>query len=102
MRAIQDSLYNWLSIQVVSDARPEDSAAKNTAKMFKGMLETEHEITVTEVIKDETMYYIHYLQQGEEKKMRFPCELIEFMLHQINLEPEKYVNYPIDVEDEAQ
>lgn len=101
MRSIQDSLYNWLTIKVVSDERPDDSAALNTTQLFEDILQTEHGINDLQVTIDETMYYISYAQKGERKKSRFPRELVEFMLHQINQEPEKYVNYPVDMEDEA-
>lgn len=29
MKSLQDALYNWLTIRVVCDARPDDSAARN-------------------------------------------------------------------------
>ena len=42
------------------------------------------------------MYYVSYQQGEETKKARFPQELIEVMLKQINQDPEKYENYPIE------
>lgn len=100
MKSVQDSLYNWLTIKVVSDARPDDSAAQNTTKMFEDIIHTEHEISDLEVTTDEVMYYISYVHKGERKKSRFPREMVEFMLDQMNQEPEKYVNYPpVDTED---
>ncbi|MGZ4162383.1 MAG: hypothetical protein ACXVNF_16540, partial [Neobacillus sp.] len=56
----------------------------------------EHQLSNIVTTKDETMYYVSYLQEGETKKTRFPRELIEVMLNQINQEPEKYQNYPIE------
>lgn len=100
LKSIQDSLYNWLTIKVVSEARPDDTAAQSTTELFEGLLQTEHGISNLEVTTDEVMYYVDYLHKGERKNSRFPLELIEFMLQQINQEPEKYVNYPV-VDDEA-
>ncbi|QED47393.1 hypothetical protein [Cytobacillus dafuensis] len=96
MKSLQDALYNWLTIKIVTDERPSDTAASETEKMFEAMLIDEHRLSNIEIEKDEIMYYVHFDQNGERKKSRFPRELIEVMLNQINLEPEKYVNYPED------
>ncbi|WNS77029.1 hypothetical protein RRV45_08605 [Bacillus sp. DTU_2020_1000418_1_SI_GHA_SEK_038] len=94
MRSLQDNLYNWLTIKVVSLERPDDTAAADTVKMFEEMLIDEHRLSNIEIETDEMMYYVHFDQDGERKKSRFPRELIEVMLNQIKSEPEKYVNYP--------
>ncbi len=94
MNSLQDTLYNWLTIKIVKDARPDDTAAVETEKMFSDMLIDEHELSDIEIEKDEGMYYILYNINGERKKARFSRELIEIMLDQINQEPEKFVNYP--------
>ncbi|KAB2337365.1 hypothetical protein F7731_07070 [Cytobacillus depressus] len=96
MKSLQDTLYNWLTIKIVSLERPDDTAAVETEEMFAAMLRDEHELSNIEIEKDDVMYYVHYDQNGERKKSRFPRELIEVMLNQINSEPEKYVNYPED------
>jgi CRISPR/Cas system CSM-associated protein Csm2 small subunit len=96
MKSLQDALYNWLTIKVVCDARPEDTAAKETLEFFDDMLTNQHHVSNLETTTDEMMYYLSY-QQGEEiKKARYPRELIEIMLDQINNEPEKYENYPTE------
>ncbi|WP_026584264.1 hypothetical protein [Bacillus sp. J33] len=96
MKSLQDSLYNWLTIKIVSDNRPDDTAAAETEKMFFDILGDEHQVSDIEVENDEVMYYVHYTKEGERNKTRFPRELIEVMLDQIQTEPEKYVNYPND------
>jgi hypothetical protein len=96
MRSVQDVLYNWLSIKVVCDARPEDTAARETLDLFVGIIKDEHHLTDIEVTTDEVMYYVSYTLEGESKKTRFPRELIEVMLNQINEEPDKYCNFPIE------
>ncbi|EKN65533.1 hypothetical protein BABA_19636 [Neobacillus bataviensis LMG 21833] len=96
MKSLQDALYNWLTIKVVVDARPDDLAAKETLDFFDGMLSTEHEVSNIDIITDDVMYYLSYQQGEETKKARYPRELIEIMLDQINKEPEKYEDYPIE------
>jgi len=95
MMSLQDKLYNWLTIKVVTDARPEDTAAIDTKEMFEQLLADENGIQSPEVTMDEDMYYIKVETDGNQKTYRFPRELIEVMLDQINDEPEKYVNYPV-------
>ncbi|MEH7156114.1 hypothetical protein [Neobacillus drentensis] len=97
MKSVQDTLYNWLTIKVVCDERPDDTAARDTLNLFEEML-TELNLSNIEVTTDEVMYYVSYQQGEETKKTRFPRELIEVMLQQINKEPEKYENYPIEAE----
>ncbi|MEK3989418.1 MULTISPECIES: hypothetical protein [Robertmurraya] len=94
MKSLQDTLYNWLTIKVVVDERPDDSAAVDTEKMFYDMLVEDQGIQNIEVTTDAVMYYVHYDLDGERKSNRFPRELIEVMLNQINESPERYANYP--------
>lgn len=98
MNSLQDTLYNWLTIKVVCDARPDDHAALETKGLFEDMLAENYALAVSdvEIITDEEMYYVNYKRDGEMKKTRFPRELIEVMLNQINMEPEKFANYPIE------
>ncbi len=98
MHSLQDALYNWLTIKVVSDARPNDTAAAETLKHFDEMLANEYQLANVEISKDNSMYYVNYQKGEESNKTRFPRELIEVMLEQINLAPEKYDNFPIEDE----
>ena len=92
--SLQDLLYNWLTIKVVVDARPDDTAAVDTMNMFDELLEKEHGIPNPKVKVDEVMYYIDVERNGKQKTYQFPRDLIEVMIDQINIEPDKYVNYP--------
>ncbi len=94
MKSLQDTLYNWLTIKVVVDERPDDTAAVDTEKMFYTMLIEDQGIQNIEITTDAVMYYVHYDLDGERKSNRFPRELIEVMLNQINESPERYANYP--------
>ncbi|MEH7108009.1 hypothetical protein [Bacillus sp. JJ1764] len=95
MNSLQDVLYNWLTIKVVCDARPDDTAAQETKAHFDEMLKSERHVSNIEISTDDSLYYVSYQHEGETKKTRFPRELIEVMLDQINKEPEKYVNCPV-------
>ncbi|MDH4420127.1 MULTISPECIES: hypothetical protein [Bacillus] len=90
MRSVQDALYNWLTIKTVAEARPDDSAAKETYLLFQNMIYEEHKLKNVEVKKNEEMYLITYEKNGERKSARFPLEAIDCFLDQMNREPEKY------------
>ena len=95
MNSLQDAIYNWLTIKVVVDARPNDTAAQETYELFNNMLLNDHKLSNIIVKKDDIMYEVFYVKDGESKKARFPIELIDIMHDQIEKEPEKYNNYPI-------
>lgn len=94
MRSLHDALYNWLTIKVVFDARPEDSAARETKELFEKVLTDEYGLSNVNVSKDDVLYYVTYTVNGESKKNQYPIELIDIMLNQINERPERYKNYP--------
>ncbi|OIK09643.1 hypothetical protein BIV60_23420 [Bacillus sp. MUM 116] len=98
MKSLQDALYNWLTIKVVSDSRPDDTAAKETVDLFEEILVSDYRLSNIVITTDEVMYYVTFHQDGESKKQRFPREVIEVMLDQINGEPDKYCNFPAEEE----
>jgi hypothetical protein len=93
MKSLQDALYNWLTIKVVSDERPEDGPAKETTAFFAEILTDEFGVKVQTVKKDERMYTIEFLRDGNLQQSKFPIDLIDVMLNQIKREPEKFKNY---------
>lgn len=96
MKSLQDALYNWLTIKVVNDERPDDKAAVETRELFDDILQKDHGVSDIIVTTDAVFYYVEYKHQNESKKVRYPRELIEIMLNQINQDPKKYENYPIE------
>lgn len=94
MKSLQDAIYNWLTIRVVLDCRPNDLAAAETEKMFLDILKNDHSLENISVTNDLMMYYVNYEQNGEQKMHRFPRDMVEVMLKQINNAPERYENYP--------
>lgn len=94
MKSLQDALYNWLTIQVVAEARPDDEAAQETAAFFRDILKNDFAIRNIDVQKQGAMYVVRYEKERKPHAMRFPAELIEAMLEQMENEPDKYMNYP--------
>jgi hypothetical protein len=85
---LQDALFNWLQMRIVSDARPEDGAAKETLDFFSLILHEDHHLTDIVVnADDETMLIIHYVLEGETKRHTFDRERAEQLLSDINSNP---------------
>jgi hypothetical protein len=94
MTTIQDSLYNWLTIKVVRDARPTDVAATQTEEMFRDLLKQEHGISEIHIDQNEDFYFVTYVKDEQKGQFRFPRELIHVMLNQINESPDRFKIYP--------
>jgi len=84
-----DALYNWLQLKIVSEARPDDEAAKISFEHVGDIL-GEHQVKVTDVKKDEMKYYITYEHEGAEKEHQVPVETAEILLQFIEQNPERY------------
>lgn len=93
MKTTRDTLFNWLTIKVVSDARPDDKAAMDTKHLFETILKDDFHVGNIQVEKGEDLYFLTYEENGEGKEIRFPVELVDLMLNQIQAEPEKFKNY---------
>lgn len=96
MKSLQDAIYNWLTIKVVSDARPDDLAAMETKDMFEEMLKADYGVADLSISKDDSMYHVAYIVKEENQQKRFPVELVEILLEQINGNPDMYKIYPAD------
>ncbi|MCQ6558292.1 hypothetical protein [Paenibacillus mendelii] len=83
-----DTLFNWLQIQVVAQARPDDQAAADTRDFFELMLTEDHNIAGLRIEKtDETMIHVRYEQEGRSKLKMYPREVGEQLLVDINSNP---------------
>ncbi|WP_419877177.1 hypothetical protein [Brevibacillus centrosporus] len=82
-----DALFNWIQIQVVADARPDDRSAQDTASFFLKLLREDHQMTGLGY-RIEGAWYIVFGQVAlAEWEGRFPAELVEALLHAIESEP---------------
>lgn len=84
----EDALFNWLQIQLVADARPEDQAAIETLAFFAQVLTEDHGLTSFVVAKtDETMIHVKYEKDGRSKLQLYPRELGSQLLTDIESNP---------------
>lgn len=94
MNSIQDAIYNWLTIKVVKDHRPEDTAANETVVWFEHTLQEKFNLTEYHYRKSDGWYIVSYKVEGAMNEFRFPEDMVEVMLNQILQNPEHYRNYP--------
>lgn len=89
MLRLQDTLFNWLQITVVSKARPDDQAAKKTADFFYTMLTEDHSLENVEIDPpgDNAFYTVRYSVDGEARSNRYDREVVEQLLNDIEAEP---------------
>ncbi|MED0735460.1 hypothetical protein [Aneurinibacillus thermoaerophilus] len=87
MKRLENALFDYLQIKVVSDARPEDNAAKKTSDFFYSILKEDYKLEGLEITKDDTMYHIKYISDGKIKTQFFDREAVEQLLSVIEAEP---------------
>jgi hypothetical protein len=85
---MQDALFNWLQIKTVSDARPDDAAAKETLEFFAEILRDDHHLSQFHIKQaDDTMYYVQYESDGKVKTQMYEREAVDQLLLDINANP---------------
>jgi hypothetical protein len=84
---LRDTLSNWLQISIVSAARPDDHAAKETKDFFEVMLREDHHLDSFAYTSDETMYHIRYTMHGQTRTQTLDRESAEQLLEGINSNP---------------
>ncbi|MDQ0059379.1 hypothetical protein [Paenibacillus harenae] len=85
---LEDALFNWLQIQIVSAARPDDGAAADTLSFFAQILIEDHQVSHFEIAKtDDTMIHLKYEKDGRSKLQLFPRESAEQLLADIESNP---------------
>lgn len=86
---LQDTFFNWLQMQIVSEARPSDEAAKETQDFFAMMLHEDHGVSDIELVdeSDRVKIHISYVREGIKSKMSFDRESAEKLLDDINANP---------------
>jgi len=83
-----DALFNWLQIQIVADARPDDGAAAETRDFFLQILKEDHGVASVGIVKtDDTMIHVKYEREGRTKTQLIPREAGEQLLADIEANP---------------
>ncbi|GKU78340.1 hypothetical protein [Paenibacillus sp. L3-i20] len=85
---LEDALFNWLQIQIVATARPDDEAAGNTLAFFEQILREDHGLTSFIIAKtDDTMIHVKYEKDDRTKLQLYPREVGEQLLQDIIANP---------------
>ncbi len=85
---LQDAFFNWLQMHIVSQARPDDEAAKETLDFFALILREDHGVSQVSVDESDRMkIHIAYEQEGIKSNQSFDRESAEKLLDDINSNP---------------
>jgi len=84
---LDDSIFNWLQIAVVYEARPEDLSAKETAEFFRQILKEDHNISQIRYERDPFQYTVIFNKDGKEEKKTFDSMFIDKLIEDIEKEP---------------
>ncbi|MFD1426748.1 hypothetical protein JOD24_001017 [Kroppenstedtia sanguinis] len=84
---LKEALLNWLQIQVVWEARPQDRSAEDTARFFYQILTEDHGVEEIRVEREEDGYQVAYRREGEEHHLRLDRLQVEHLLASIEAEP---------------
>lgn len=82
--SLQDVIFNWLTIQVVVDKKPNDQAAQETCEEFLEILKTDHHVDHIDYEKQGEMYIVTYEIRNEQSEKQYPTELAESLLNSID------------------
>jgi hypothetical protein len=84
----EDAMFNWLQIQIVANARPDDGAAADTRDFFLEILQEDHGVAALAIAEvDDTRIHIKYARDGQSKTQLFPREAGEQLLADIEANP---------------
>ncbi|PZD93912.1 hypothetical protein DNH61_20665 [Paenibacillus sambharensis] len=85
---LEDALFNWLQMHIVSEARPDDRAASDTRDFFLQILNEDHHIVKVGVAQtDDAMIHVIYETDGGSQTRLIPREAAEQLLADIVSNP---------------
>jgi len=84
---LEDVIYNWLQITVVSEARPDDRSAKETSDFFGQILTDDHHVSNIRYERDSFMYKVYFEKEGKNEEKQFALALVDKLLEDIENEP---------------
>lgn len=83
----EDALFNWLQIQVVAEARPDDRSARDTAQFFRQLLKEDHQVEELGYRHEGGWYILNGKSGAEAWESRYPAETVDSLLTAIESEP---------------
>lgn len=85
---LQDALFNWLQIKLVSEARTEDRAARETLDFFEQILREDHHLDRFDIVEqDDTSIVIETHCGDQISRQKIDRERAEQLLDSINENP---------------
>ncbi|GFN30371.1 hypothetical protein [Paenibacillus xylaniclasticus] len=86
---LEDALFNWLQIDRVASARPDDRAALQTRDFFLTVLQEDHGVSCVSVsAEDATMVHVRVeFEKGSRKLFMFDRQASEQLLADIASNP---------------
>jgi hypothetical protein len=85
---LNDVVFNWLQMKIVSEARPDDQAAQETLEFFDLILREDHLAQNIQVqFEGEHQYLVTYIRESERVTQRIDREAVEMLLTDINSNP---------------
>mgnify|MGYP001165762413 CR=1 FL=1 len=83
----EDALFNWLQIQIVAEARPQDRSAQDTAAFFRQILQEDHQVEDLTYAREQEWYILSGRTGEEAWVKRYSAEAVEALLIAIESEP---------------
>ncbi len=87
---LYDTLFNWLQLWLVAEARPEDEAAKVSMEHVTEMLKEVFDAEIKAVKLEAEQYLVSFEKEGIETTEAFRKESAETLLVFISENPERY------------
>lgn len=84
---LEDAIFNYLQIKIVSDARPDDKAAKDTMHFFEEILRDDHKLANVHITEREDLLQVHFEHEGSQQVKSFDREIAQQLLVDINSNP---------------
>ncbi|MWC27465.1 hypothetical protein [Paenibacillus sp. MMS18-CY102] len=85
---LEDALFNWLQIDRVAEARPDDRAALDTRDFFLQVLQEDHGVVRVSVsAEDATMIHVRIEKESGTKLFFFDREAAEGLVNDIAANP---------------
>lgn len=84
----EDALFNWLQMEIVAEARPDDRAAADTRDFFLQILTEDHDVArIAITARDDSFLHVEYERSGRTASQQVRRETAEQLLADIIANP---------------